>query len=120
MYKDIKSIMDTKNCESEFGMAFLEVVNLFAGKWRMIIVAFYASKLSLTPKYLSKVIRQNSGKTAGEWIEEYVILEAKALLKSTNKTIQQITDELNFSTQSFFGKYFKRRVGLSPKEYRVS
>jgi len=81
-------------------------------------VDFYAGKLYLTPKYLSKVIRQNSGKTAGDWIEDYVILEAKALLKSSNMTIQQITDELNFSTQSFFGKYFKRRVGLSPKEYR--
>ena len=83
-------------------------------------VNFYADKLFLTPKYLSRVIRQNSGKTAGDWIEDYVILEAKALLKSTNMTIQQIADELNFSTQSFFGKYFKRRVGLSPKEYRSS
>jgi len=81
-------------------------------------VDFYADKLCLTPKYLSTVIRQTSGKTAGEWIDEYVVLEAKALLKSTNMTIQQISDELNFPSQSFFGKYFKRLVGASPKEYR--
>jgi len=79
---------------------------------------FYADKMCLTPKYLSTLIRQSSGKTAGEWIDQYVILEAKALLKSTNMTIQQISDELNFPSQSFFGKYFKRLAGVSPKEYR--
>ena len=81
-------------------------------------VDFYADKLCLTPKYLSTVIRQTSGKTAGEWIDDYVVLEAKALLKSTNMTIQQISDELNFPSQSFFGKYFKRLASVSPKEYR--
>ena len=81
-------------------------------------VDFYADKLCLTPKYLSTVIRQTSGKTAGEWIDEYVVLEAKALLKSTKMTIQQISDELNFPSQSFFGKYFKRLAGVSPKEYK--
>ena len=83
-------------------------------------VEFYADKLCLTPKYLSKTIKESSGKSASEWIDDYVILEAKALLKSTNKTIQQISDELNFPSQSFFGKYFKRVVGVSPKEYKKS
>jgi len=83
-------------------------------------VDFYADKLCLTPKYLSTVIRQTSGKTAGEWIDEYVMLEAKALLKSTKMTIQQISDELNFPSQSFFGKYFKRLEGVPPKVYRES
>ena len=81
-------------------------------------VEFYANKLALTPKYLSKVIKDNTGMSANEWIDDYVVLEAKALLKSTNMTIQQISDELNFPSQSFFGKYFKRQVGVSPKEYR--
>jgi len=81
-------------------------------------IEFYADKLCLTPKYLSTVIKQASGKPAGEWIDERTILEAKAYLKSTNMTIQQIADDLNFSTQSSFGKYFKRIVGVSPKEYR--
>lgn len=81
---------------------------------------FYADKLSLTPKYLSKVIKENTGLSATEWIDNYVVLEAKALLKSTNMTVQQISDELNFPTQSFFGKYFKRHVGVSPKDYKNS
>lgn len=79
---------------------------------------FYADKLCLTSKYLSKVINEYTGSSATEWINNCVILEAKALLKSTNMTIQQISDELNFNSQSFFGKYFKRLVGLSPKQYR--
>ena len=81
-------------------------------------VGFYADKLCLTPKYLSAVIKDLTGKSAFEWINDYVTLEAKALLKSTNMTIQQISDELNFANQSFFGKYFKRLTGVSPKEYR--
>lgn len=84
------------------------------------VIVFYAEKLFLTPKHLSKVIRIRSGKSAGKWIEDYVMLEAMALLKSTDKTIQQISDELNFPSQSFFGKYFKRRADISPKEYRRS
>lgn len=83
-------------------------------------IKFYADKLSVTPKYLSKVIKHHNGLSAKQWIDDYVVLEAKALLKSTSKTIQQISDELNFPSQSFFGKYFKRSVGLSPLEYRKS
>ena len=79
---------------------------------------FYADKLCLTPKHVSKIIKETSSKTANEWIDEHVALEAKALLKSTNMTIQQISEELNFPSQSFFGKYFKRVTRMSPKEYK--
>ena len=98
--------------------SFLELVQKHHREERS--VEFYADKLCLTPKYLSTVIRQTSGKTAGEWIDEHVVLEAKALLKSTKMTIQQISEELNFPSQSFFGKHFKRLSGMSPKEYRGS
>ena len=81
-------------------------------------VGFYADKMNLTPKYLSQIIKANTGKSVNNWIDEYVILEAKALLKSTKLSIQQISDELNFVDQSVFGKYFKRLAGMSPKEYR--
>jgi AraC-like DNA-binding protein len=81
-------------------------------------VGFYANKLCLTPKYLSAIIKEFTGNSALGWINDYVILEAKSLLKSTNMTIQQISNELNFPSQSFFGKYFKRLVGVSPKAYR--
>lgn len=79
---------------------------------------FYADKMCITPRYLSRVVKECTGASAAEWIERSVVLEARALLKSTNMTVQQISDELNFPSQTFFGKYFKRRVGMSPKEYR--
>jgi AraC-like DNA-binding protein len=81
-------------------------------------IGFYANRLCLTPKYLSKVVKDGSGASAGEWIDNYVALEAGTLLKSTSKTVQQISDELNFPSQSFFGRYFKRITGISPKKYR--
>lgn len=83
-------------------------------------VVFYAEKLHLSGGYLSTIIKNISGKTAAEWIDDYVTLEAKSLLKSTNLTIQQISDSLHFPSQSFFGKYFKRQTGMSPKKYRES
>jgi AraC-like DNA-binding protein len=81
-------------------------------------VGFYAEKLHITPKYLSQIIKTNTGKSANDWIDDYVMLEAKALLKSSKLTIQQISDELNFADQSIFGKYFKRVTGMSPREYK--
>lgn len=80
-------------------------------------VKFYADLLCIFPKYLSTVIYKISQQLAGEWIDAYVILEAKTLLKSGRLTIQQISEQLNFSNQSFFGKFFKRCAGMSPKEY---
>ena len=95
---------------------FLELVNLNFRKERQL--QFYADALCITPRYLSRVVKECTGSSAAEWIERCVVLKARALLKSTNMTIQQISDELNFPSQTFFGKYFKRRVGMSPKEYR--
>lgn len=81
-------------------------------------VSYYADKMFLTAKHLSTVVKEISGKTAGEWIDSLVVLEAKALLKSSEMSIQEIADELHFANQSFFGKYFKHHTGMSPKEYR--
>ncbi|MDH6358171.1 helix-turn-helix domain-containing protein [Parabacteroides sp. PF5-9] len=81
-------------------------------------VSFYADKLFITSQYLSLALKDVTGKTANEWINEAVLVEAKILLKSPNITIQQIADELNFSDQSTFGKFFKKHVGVSPLEYR--
>ena len=83
-------------------------------------IGFYADKLCITAKHLSEVVKEVSGKTALDVIEEYVLTECKALLLSTTMTIQEISDELNFPSQSVFGKYFKRLTGLSPKGYRKS
>lgn len=84
------------------------------------VVTFYADQLCLTPKHLSVVVKDMSGKTVREWIDEFVILEAKALLNSSSMSIQEISNRLHFANQSFFGKYFKNYVGISPKKYRES
>ena len=81
-------------------------------------VSYYADRLCVSPKHLSAVAKELSGMTAGEWIERYVVMEAKMLLKSTNLSVQEISNRLNFSNQSFFGKYFKHQTGFSPSEYR--
>ena len=95
---------------------FLSIVKENFRKERQL--KFYSDALCITPRYLSRVVKECTGASAAEWIERAVVLEARALLKSTNMTVQQISDELNFPSQTFFGKYFKRRVGISPKEYR--
>lgn len=81
-------------------------------------LGFYAQQLSVTPKYLSAVIKKQTGRTAAEWIDEAVILESKVLLQKKSLTISQISNCLNFSDQSVFGKFFKAQTGISPLEYR--
>lgn len=83
-------------------------------------VGFYASALFLSPGHLSRIIKSISGKTVGAWIRDYVILEAKVLLQSSNMTICQISDYLNFPNPSFFSKYFRESTGMSPGQYRRS
>lgn len=79
---------------------------------------FYAAQLGLTKKHMSRTVKEQTGYTAVEWIERFIILEAKVMLKSSTLTIQQIAEELHFPSQSLFGKYFKKNVGMTPKEYR--
>ncbi len=83
-------------------------------------VAFYADKLFISPKYLSLIIKETLGRSAAEIIDDYVILEAKNLLRFSGKNIQQVSYELNFPNQSSFGKYFKHLTGFSPSEYQRS
>ena len=81
-------------------------------------VSYYADKMCLTPKYLSTVVYEASGKYARDIIAEFVIMEAKRCLVNTTMTVQEIGDYLHFSCQSFFGKYFKEHAGMSPQAYR--
>ncbi len=83
-------------------------------------VAFYAEKLFVSPKYLSSVIHEVSRKYATDWIDDYVILEAKSMLRGRRYTVKEICNRLNFANQSFFAKYFKQHTGRTPKEYRNS
>lgn len=82
-------------------------------------VEFYASKMNITPKYLSLILKKKSGRNASKLIDEAVVYEAKRLLKYSGLSIREIALKLNFASQSFFGKYFKQRVGVSPSRYKI-
>ena len=97
---------------------FLQLVNQYHQRERGL--AFYASKLFISPKYLSLIIKESTGRSAAEWIDDYVILQAKNLLRFSGKNVQQIAYELNFSNQSSFGKYFKHLTGMSPTKFQRS
>lgn len=81
-------------------------------------LAWYGRQLCITPKYLYGTVKQVSRRTPTDWIDDYVTLEIKLLLKNTTYSIKEIAQMLHFSSQSFLGKYFKDQVGVSPKEYR--
>jgi AraC family transcriptional regulator, transcriptional activator of pobA len=81
---------------------------------------FYAGHLHVTPKSLSAAVKKQTGRSAGKWIDDTVVLEAKVLLQNNLLTVSQVSDMLNFSDQSVFGKFFRAATGISPVEYRKS
>ena len=95
---------------------FIYLVNQYATQEHQI--SFYADKMCLTERYLGTVIRQASGTTAKEWIDRALVEHIKIELKHTDKSIAQISDEMDFPNPSFFSKYFKRTTGMTPGEYR--
>ena len=95
---------------------FLKLVQMHCRQERQL--DFYAQELCISSKYLAATVKAVTGKTAGDWIEDYVMLEAKAMLTNTDMTISQISDHLHFPDTSTFGKYFRRHTGLSPKEFK--
>lgn len=116
-YREIQSESVTSRSRSLVDQ-FVKLVSEYHTTYRN--VGFYAEKLCLTPKYLSRVIRDATGKSAPEWIDAYVILEAKNLLKYSSLAIKEIVYKLNFPNQSVFYKFFKARTGMTPSEYRNS
>lgn len=119
VWKQISSYKKNEKTRADYlTYEFLNLVEKNFKKYRHL--NFYADKLCITAKHLSTIVKNNSGISASEWIKRYVILEAQNLLKNSSMTIQQISNELNFPSQTFFGKYFKHQTGLSPKEYRKS
>ena len=81
-------------------------------------VEWYSNEMCLTPKHLSEVVKMVSGKTAGQWITLFVMIETKMLLHDSSLSIKEISLEMNFPNQSFLGKYFKNIAGMSPSDYR--
>ncbi len=84
------------------------------------MIGFYANQLYVTPKYLSAVCKEVSGQTASELITQYMVKDILYLLRNSQKSIKEIANELNFPNLSFFGKYVKQHLGMSPKQYRES
>ena len=81
-------------------------------------VGFYARQLCITPKYLTTLIKRISGKSVSEWIDNYVILEAKTLLKYSNMSVQEIAFKVGFESTAYFSNSFKKMIGCSPNEFR--
>lgn len=123
MYKD----MENYTPESTAGMGprrssyvhdFIKLVHRHYATERS--VNFYADKLFISPKYLSLLVKEATGRTAARWIDSFIIMEAKNLLRYSGKNIQQVAYALNFGNQSAFGKYFKNLTGMSPTEFQKS
>ena len=102
--------------EEELFRRFIQLVGQHYRSKRQI--TFYAGQMHLTPKYMSNVIRRISGHGPADWITQNVLLEAKNLLRYSPMNIQEVAYTLNFPNQSFFGRWFKKHTGLSPKAYR--
>ena len=83
-------------------------------------VSWYAQQLCISPKNLSESVKNVSAHTPNEWIDNYVLMEMRLILKNTTKNIKEITEELHFPNQSFLGKYFREHMGMSPTKYRKS
>lgn len=82
------------------------------------LVGYYADKMCVTPKYLSKIVKETSGRSVPDWLSELLILDAKNMLRHTDMTIKEISARLNFPSQSFFFRFFKNHTGLTPTQYR--
>jgi AraC-like DNA-binding protein len=116
--KYAKMIQEQTPRKEALTISFTNLVQLHFIKHRN--VKYYADLLYITPKYLTETVKEVMGKSAGEVIDHFVMLEAKLLLENPKLSIAQIASALNFSDQSFFGKYFKRHAALSPKEFRAA
>lgn len=95
---------------------FIQLVSEFAPEHHTI--EFYASRLCITPRYLSTVVKQASGRSAKQWIDEALVTRIKIDLLHTEKPITRISDDMNFPNQSFFTKFFKRMTGMTPSQFR--
>jgi AraC family transcriptional activator of pobA len=110
-------IKGKQNRKQELNLLFQNLVFLHYKEHRN--VQFYADALFVSPKHLTETIKEVTGRTSGEWIEDAVILEAKVLLRNHEISIAQVAENIHFPDQSSFGKYFKKHTGLSPSDYRL-
>lgn len=116
-----RRIMEDKNVAGHKIDTFIRLVRLIEKHYMEERgVAFYADKLCLSPKYLSALAKSVCGYTVQELVFRAIVRKSIFWLKNTNKSVQEIADELNFPNASFFGTFFKKQTGLSPSHYRLS
>ena len=106
----------TRSREQTVFDRFIQLVNQHCREQHQI--SYYAERMCLTERYLGTIIRQTSGITAKDWIDRALVTQAKVLLRHSDKSVLQISEELNFPNPAFFSKYFKRLTGLPPLEYK--
>ena len=105
----------SKGRREELFRLFIEQLNTHRGKHDL---PFYAERMNISPQYLSRLVFEASGTAASDWINRSVTVQAKLLLRSSGHTVEQIAEELNFSTTPYFCRFFKREVGIPPTAYR--
>ncbi|MBP2615587.1 helix-turn-helix domain-containing protein [Chryseobacterium jejuense] len=122
----LAEIKDVYNTNAEQGQQHTRATELTAVFFDLLYhhhkeersVSFYAQKMHLTSKYLTTIIRKQTGKSILIWINEAVVAQAKSLLKTTNLSVMEITDVLHFAESSLFCRFFKRYTSMTPSAYR--
>ncbi len=109
--------VDSISHQEELFMQFLTLMHQHAAKERD--ASFYADRLCISTRYLSAIVRNQSGKTVKDFLDERCIQEIKILLRTTSENLQSIAIHLHFPDQSFFSRYFKKHTGMTPKEFRA-
>lgn len=117
-YYHMKRRQRDKNTPEFITEQFMELVKQYGRKFHYL--DFYADKLCITKKYMSTCVRQSCGHTALEILQEHVVQSAMEMLKYSDKTFAEISEELGFDSTESFGKYFKRVAGFSPRSVRTA
>lgn len=115
-HQQIDHLAATRSREQTIFDRFIQLVNQHCREQHQI--AYYAERMCLTERYLGTVIRQTSGTTSKDWIDRALITQAKVLLRHSDKSVLQISEELNFPNPSFFSKFFHRLTGTTPLMFR--
>ena len=115
-HRQTDQLATTRSREQTIFDRFIQLVNQHCRQQHQI--SYYADRMCLTERYLGTVIRQTSGTTAKEWIDRALITQSKVLLRHSDKSVVQISEDLNFPNPAFFSKYFKRLTAMTPLEYR--
>lgn len=115
--RDSQAAVGTQIRERELFEQFISLVNANCRNERRL--SFYADRMCVSERYLGTMVRMASGITAKEWIDKAAVTAAKVMLCHTDKPVNRIADDLNFATDSFFCKYFRRLTGISPRAYRA-